>query len=116
MESVIYGGEKVRIQRCKKFLRKGFYIEADKVLFEDMEKPLYIFSLYIDEDYYMGTAEFNASTLKSAIKKLDNWIIHNYPEMVESNILYQYDTDRYNDYKIKQSYIKRIIRDNPEDY
>ena len=112
MESIIDCGEEVRIRKCKSFLRDGFYIKVIKIFNENGKKPLYMFSIYQDNDYFLGEVEFQASTLKLAIKKLDNWLIYNFPENNESNIPYKYENDRFNDYIVKEAYFDSVIKQN----
>ena len=110
-ESIIDCGEELRIQKCKSFLRDGFYIKVIKIFNENGKKPLYMFSICQDEDFLLGEIEFKALSLKLAIKKLDNWLIYNFPKDRELDLPYQYDNDRFNYSIVKRGYIDSVIRE-----
>lgn len=108
-----YGGE-VKVRKLQKFFRMGFIIKSEKVLFDVLAKPLFIFNAY-RERFYLGSIEFEASSLKSAKKKLDRWLLNNFPDEFEFNPPYEnsYRFNMYN-YKMRIHYVNKIIRDKGE--
>jgi len=86
----------------------GFFIESEKILFDELAKPLLIFNVY-RERFYLGSVEFEASSLKSAKKKLDKWLLNNFPNESEIKVLYEnsYHFDKYN-YEMRIHYVNKI--------
>ncbi|MFX1420403.1 MAG: hypothetical protein ACFE9N_15945 [Promethearchaeota archaeon] len=60
------------------FVLKSFIIKSEKLTLQGENKSLYIFNVY-EGNYYLGSAEIKSSTLKSAIVKLDQWLLWNFP-------------------------------------
>ena len=57
METIECYGREVKVRKFQKFFRMGFIIKSEKVLFDELAKPLFIFNAY-RESYYLGSVEF----------------------------------------------------------
>lgn len=113
METIEYCGNRTKIHKYKKFFRMGFIIESERIKLEERVKPLFLFNVYT-EDYYAGSVEFHGSTLKLAKKKLEKWLLKNFPDEFNFDPLYQRIGYKDN-YYIRIHYVNKIIRDNGED-
>lgn len=118
METVECYGMEVKVHKFKKFFRRGFFIEAEKVLFDELTKPLFIFNAY-RERLYIGSVDFEASSLNSAKRKLDRWLLNNFPDEFDFNVPYEnfeksYHFNKHN-YIMRIHYVNKIIRENGEE-
>ena len=115
METVECYGMEVKVRKFKKFFRMGFFIESEKVFFDELAKPLFLFNAY-RERFYLGSVEFEVSSLKSAKRKLDMWLLNNFPDEFNFEAPYEnsYHFNKHN-YQMRIHYVNKIIRDNGED-
>ena len=115
METIEWDGGEVKVHKFRKFFRMGFFIESEKVMIDGLTKPLFLFNAY-REKFYLGSVEFKASSLRSAKKKLDMWLLNNFPDEFKFEVPYQnsYNFNMHN-YQMRICYINKIIRDNGED-
>ncbi|HEC38613.1 hypothetical protein LCGC14_1011370 [marine sediment metagenome] len=115
METVECYGMEVKVHKFKEFFRMGFFIESEKLIFDDSKKPLFEFNAY-RERFYLGSVEFKASSLRSAKKKLDRWLLNNFLDEFEFKAPYE-NSYRFNkdNFKMRIHYVNKIIRDSGEE-
>jgi hypothetical protein len=111
----VYCGEKVKIHEYRSFFREDFLIKAVRTSLNKNGKDLFEFSVW-EDDFYLGSFDVYASSLKKAKLKLSAWLRENFS-------LSNHETPYYNSsyHAIKTNYINRInyvnkiIRDKGED-
>lgn len=111
----IYCGDEVKIQKYRSFFRGNFIIKAVRTSLIKNSKILFEFTIW-EEDFYLGSIDFYASSFKKAKMKLDAWLGENFS--MEKNKTPYYHNNLAaikTNYIIRINYVNKIIRDNGED-